>query len=218
MLKKFLLNGKRIPVPIPVKTLPDAIAWIEKHLLRPDCSITRIELDGQDLDTQVDQNGRLPAFVLNEQSDLRVQMDSPLEICLQTIDALRNLSSVIGRNMKPVAVQLWEHKGPKLPVEAKSIFEDLQLTLELFDHVLVLVDKRVELSQAFGLQQQIIKGVAALGLARQHADWRGVARVLLNQIETPVVDLAAELTSLEKSVFEIQADRNLERRAQLQGR
>lgn len=211
MLKKFLLNGKRIPVPIPVKSLPEAVAWIEKHLLRPDCTITRIELDGQDIDCP---DGRLPQIALSEQSDLRVQMDSPLEICLQTIDALRNLSSVIGRNMKPVAVQLWEHKGPKLPVEAKSIFDDIQLMLELLDHVLVLVDKRVELSLALGIQQQISKAISALNLARQNADWRGTARVLLNQLESPVIDLAAELSSLEKSVFEIQADRNLERRAQ----
>lgn len=211
MLKKFLLNGKRIPVPIPVKTLPEAVTWIEKHLLRPDCTITRIELDGRDIDAP---DGKLPQIGLSEQSDLRIQMDSPLEICLQTIDALRNLSSVIGRNMKPVAVQLWEHKGPKLPPEAKSIFEDIQLMLELLDHVLVLVDKRVELSHALGLQQHIAKAIIALNLARQQSDWRGVARVLLNQLEAPVVDLAGELSSLEKSVFEIQADRNLERRAQ----
>ncbi len=208
MLKKILLNGKRIPVPVPIKTLSEAIAWVEKHLLRPDHMITRIQLNGDELEV----GGPFPATVLQDEADLRLKIDSPTDICVQTIDALRNLASVISRNLKPIAVQLWEHKGNRLPLEAKTVMEDIGLMVELFDHVLVLVDKKVDTTNALDLQQKIRKASALLQIALQQTDFKGVARVLLNQLETPVIDLSSELSSLEKSVFEIQADRHLEKR------
>jgi hypothetical protein len=212
MLKKILLNGKKIPVPVPIKTLPQAMAWVQKHLVRPDHVITRLQLDGREIEVQADGIGPLPELALDEQSDLRLKIDSPMEICIQTIDALRNLSSVIGRNLKPVAVQLWEHKGHRIPVEARTVLDDVSLLVELFEHILVLVDKRIDLSNAMSLERQIKKSHAAIGLALQQADWKGLARVLLNQLESPIMEMSAELSSLEKLVMEIEVDRKLERK------
>jgi hypothetical protein len=204
MLKKILLNGKKIPVPVPIKTLPEAIAWVQKHLVRPDHLITRLQLDGREMEIQADGGVVLPALALDENSDLRLKIDSPMEICMQTIDALRNLSAVIGRNLKPVAVQLWEHKGHRMPVETRTVLDDVSLLVELFEHVLVLVDRRVDLSNASSLQSQIGKAHAAIGLAVQQSDWRGLARVLLNQLEAPILEMPA--------VMEIEVDRKVERK------
>lgn len=208
LLKKVLLNGKKIPVPVPIQTLTEAVAWVERHLLRPDHMITRIQLDGKDLEL----GAPLPATSFGEDSDLRFKIDSPTEICVQTIDALRNLAGVISRNLKPIAVLLWELKGNRLPLEVTSVIEDVVLMNELFDHILVLVDKKVEVANAIDLQIKIRKAFAALQVAIQQTDFKGMARVLLNQLETPVNELSAELSSLEKSVFEVQADRHIERR------
>lgn len=211
MLKRITLNGRRVPVPVPIQDLSEAIEWLQRHLVRPDHAITRIELNGEDVEFSSDGECRVAKVPLAENSDLRVKVDSPAEICLQTLDVLRNLSSVIGRNLKPIAVRLWEHKGLKLPVETAAIFDDFGLMQELLDHILLLLDKRVDATNICSIQASLNKAFTALNYAVQSADWKGTAKVLLNQIETPANELANELTSVEKVIFELVADRNMER-------
>lgn len=211
MLKRITLNGRRVPVPVPVQDLSEAVEWLQRHLVRPDHAITRIELNGEDIEFTSDGECRVAPIALSDNSDLRVKVDSPSEICLQTLDVLRNLSSVIGRNLKPIAVKLWEHKGLKLPVETAAIFDDFNLMQELLDHILLLLDKRVDATNLCSLQAQLNRAFSALNLATQSADWKGVAKVLLNQIETPANELSNELSSVEKVIFELVADRNMER-------
>lgn len=213
MLKKLLINGKKIPVPIPIQNLSDAIAWIEKHLVRPEHMITRITLDGRDIDLG-DGPSHLPKQPLTAESDLRCKVDSPMEICVQTIDALRNLSTVIGRNLKPVAVHLWEFKGSRLPPEARTVIDDANLMIDLLEHILVLVDKRVDITNITSLRESIFKAHRAIQAAEAQSDWKGLARVLLQQLEESTSDLATELSSLQKTIYEIQADRNWERKGQ----
>ncbi len=208
MLKRITLNGRRVPVPVPIRVLPEAMQWVSKHLVRPDHAVTRIELNGRDVEFHGDGELVVPALSLDEGSDLRIKVDSPTEICLQTLDVLRNLTSVIGRNLKPVAVQLWEHKGPKLPPETAMTFEDFSLVQDLLDHILVLLDKRVDATNLLSYHAALGKAFSALRLAVQGADWKGAAKVLLNQIETPANELASELTSVEKVIFELQANRD----------
>ncbi|RYZ49947.1 MAG: hypothetical protein EOP07_23685 [Proteobacteria bacterium] len=208
MLKRITLNGRRVPVPVPIRDLSEAVQWVQKHLVRPDHHITRIELNGSDVEFSSDGECHVDAIDLSEGSDLRIKVDSPHEICIQTLDVLRNLSSVVGRNLKPIAVQLWEHKGLKLPPESASVFEDFGLMQELLDHVLLLLDKRVDATNVCSLQSALNKAFTALNYAVQTADWKAAAKVLLNQIETPASELANELTSVEKVIFEILADRS----------
>lgn len=217
MLKKVVLNGKRIPVPVPVLDLAEAIQWIQKHLVRPDHVITRVQLDGRDIDVGVDGEIRLPRTLLNENSDLRCKIDSPQEICLQTIDALKNLSSVVGRNLKPVAVQLWNHKGAKVTAEATAVLEDATLMQELLEHVILLLDRRIDATNLNSYRDSVNKSMTALQYALQHNDWQACAKVLLNQLEAPTLELSSELESLEKVIFEIQADRTYEKRQQQVG-
>lgn len=214
MLKKLLINGKKIPVPVPIQNLADAVAWIEQHLVRPDHTITRITLDGRDIDLGNDDVLRVPALPLTPESDMRCKIDSPMEICIQTIDALRNLSTAIGRNLKPVAVHLWEYKGPRLSAEARAVIEDARLMIELLDHILILIDRRIDITNVNSMRETIEKAHRAIQVAEAHSDWKGMARVLLQQLEQPTLELAHELSSLQKNIYETQADRNWERRAQ----
>ncbi|MES2745659.1 MAG: hypothetical protein V4655_09530 [Bdellovibrionota bacterium] len=217
MLKRMTLNGRRIPVPVPIQDLQEAVEWLQKHLVRPDHAITRIELNGEDIDFSSDGECRVAAVRLAENSDLRVKVDSPSDICLQTLDVLRNLSSVIGRNLKPIAVKLWEHKGSRLPVETAAIFDDFTLMQELLDHILLLLDKQIDATNVCSIQAQLNKAFTALNYAVQSADWKATAKVLLNQIETPANELSNELSSVEKVIFERVADRNMERPRKISG-
>ncbi|MBC7660662.1 MAG: hypothetical protein H7249_13285 [Chitinophagaceae bacterium] len=211
MLKRITLNGRRIPVPVPIRDLGEAVQWVQKHLVRADHAITRIELNGNDINWNTDSDFHVENLPLSDGSDLRMKVDSPHDICLQTLDVLRNLSSVIGNNLKPIAVQLWEHKGPRLPPEAASVFEDFSLMEELLDHVLLLLDKRVDATNVCSLQSVLHKAFTALTYAVGQCDWKATAKVLLNQVENPALELANELSSVEKVIFEIVADRNVER-------
>ncbi len=211
MLKRITLNGRRVPVPVPILNLSEAVEWVQKHLVRPEHSITRIELNGQDVEFSIDGDVRVASLALNDTSDLRIKVDSPSEICLQTLDVLRNLSSVIGRNLKPLAVMLWEYKGSKLPPEMVAVVDDFALMQELSDHILLLLDKRVDATNLLSLHSALSKAFTALHYAIQASDWKAVAKVLLNQIETPALELASELTSVEKVIFELVADRNLDK-------
>lgn len=211
MLKRITLNGRRIPVPVPIRGMVEAVQWVQKHLVRPEHAITRIVLNGQDIDFTNDGEFRVADIDLGEGSDLRIKVDSPHEICLQTLDVLRNLASVIGNNLKPVAVQLWEYKALKLSGENAALFDDFGLMEELLDHVLVLLDKRVDATNLLSLQAALAKAFTSLRAAVQTSDWKAAAKVLLNQVETPSLELASELTSVEKVIFEISVDRNAEK-------
>ncbi|MCX6131794.1 MAG: hypothetical protein NTX25_22390 [Proteobacteria bacterium] len=212
MLKKLLLNGKKIPVPIPIFNLSEAIQWVAQHLLRPDHMITRVQLDGRDIELGGENGLKVQPIQLNEDSDLRCKIDSPMEICIQTIDALRNLSTAIGRNLKPVAVLLWEFKGSRLPNEAGTVFEDVNLMIELLEHILLLIDRRVDTVNVNSIRDAIFKARSSMELASAQSDWKGLARVLLKQLEEPILELSNELSSLQKISYEIQADRNWERK------
>ncbi|MDQ3230566.1 MAG: hypothetical protein M3Q07_02005, partial [Pseudobdellovibrionaceae bacterium] len=186
---------------------------IEKHLLRPDHTITRIILDGREIDLGHEDILRVPALPLTPESDLRCKIDSPMEICVQTIDALRNLSTAIGRNLKPVAVHLWEYKGSRLSMEARAVIEDARLMIELLDHILVLIDRRIDITNVTSIREAIDKAHRAIQIAESQSHWKGLARVLLQQLEEPTLELSNELSSLQKTIYEAQADRNWERRA-----
>jgi hypothetical protein len=64
------------------------------------------------------------------------------------------------------------------------------------------------------MRESIDKSHRAIQVAESHSDWKGMARVLLQQLEQPALELAHELSSLQKNIYETQADRNWERRAQ----
>ena len=50
MLKSITLNRKKIPVPIPLTSLREAIAWVESDLLTQDRTITQVTLDGEEIE------------------------------------------------------------------------------------------------------------------------------------------------------------------------
>ena len=53
MLKNLRINKKKVPVPVPLKSLNDALDWIQDTLVPPEHLITVIELDGQDIDPEL---------------------------------------------------------------------------------------------------------------------------------------------------------------------
>ncbi|SME95605.1 hypothetical protein [Pseudobacteriovorax antillogorgiicola] len=203
MLKTVYLNQKKVPVPIPIKTLYEAIIWIEKHLLRDTQSITRIELDGNLIDFLDEPESKLCAIKLSKSSRLDIQIDSVQEISIQTIDAVRNLCVVMERSLKPLAVKCWQSEGDKeKPTGVSTVEEDLDLILDLISHVEILVRERVSIRNIQLINTQLQHEFEMFRRSVEQQSWKVVAKVLLQKIEPSLGELNHELSMLQNSIFE----------------
>ncbi|MFW7380543.1 MAG: hypothetical protein ACOH5I_17155 [Oligoflexus sp.] len=208
MLKFVILNRKKVPVPVPLKTLQDLISWIEDHLVRKDHTITRIRLDHEDIDFSGQNHILVPAIKLKSDSLVECQIDTPLDIGVQTLDALRNLCMVLERSLKPIAVQCWQIGVNDKPIDLRPLIGDLELIDALLDHLLLIIDVRVDSSNARAFRENLEQGRLALQYAIEISDWKAVARILLKQVEISIADLNQELGFMQKCVFELIADHN----------
>ena len=201
MLRRVFINSKKVPVPVPIKTLDEALAWVEETLVPPGHSITRISLDdrlltGREPDTTVHGDTRLEG-----ESRLEVQIDSPIDLAVQTLDAVRNLASVIGAGLKQLAVDCWQARGNLKPTELDATVNDSQLLGDLIDHVSGIVDhEAVEMAGVLGIGALLKRTTVGLSMARANSDWKGAARILLNKLEPLLKDLVVEAETLHVRV------------------
>jgi hypothetical protein len=196
MLKRVFVNNRKIPVPVPVKTLGDALVFVEQTLVPEGHTVTRVVLDGRTLsEDRLSEHRGTP---LNDESRLEVQVDSPADLAVQTLDALRNLALVIGSGLKPLAVECWQAKATTRPAELDAVTSDLKLILDLIDHLSGLVDAtHIDAAAIQGLSGMVQRVHSSLDLARGNSDWRASARILLNRLEPLLKDLVAEAESLQ---------------------
>lgn len=211
MLKYFFLNQKKIPVPVPIRTLSEAISWVEKHILTQGRVITKIQLDGQLVEVK---DGK--TYQLTENSRLDLKVDTPIELAIQTIDALRNLSNMMQKDLKQFAVTSWQ-SGSKKPVFYDDFEYDLGLMLDLLDHTVVLLTGVCETKNCQNCITELSKVHVALKMAASHSDWKGFARLLLSTLDPKIQELCEELSHLQKLVFEIQAERRYKVRSEQAG-
>ncbi|MBF0441860.1 MAG: hypothetical protein HQK54_08155 [Oligoflexales bacterium] len=206
MLKQVYINKKKIPVPIPIATLGDALQWIEHSLLPKDNTITKIRLDEKELDvTGASVSPKLTASLLSAESRLEVQIDNPLELSIQTIDALRNLIQAMIKNLKPIAVDFWQTASKSVPSDVNTLEEDLELTVDLFSHLAELIDlTEIKMSSAKKTISQINQIKLTINMAKANSDWKGIARILLNKLNPTLSEFNTELSDIQKHIFEMQ--------------
>lgn len=207
MIKKIIINGRTIPVPVPVTTMSQALHWISDTFLTPGKLLTRMLLDGVELE---DFNPDLPAYktaTLAETSQLLLTIDTPIELCIQTLEAVRNLATVVSRGLKPIAVDCWNAKPVDKPVESDSVENDIGLILNLIDHFKVIVDRsHMDFAAIQGIAIMLQQGSVALQMARNNSDWRAFARILLNRIEPLIKDLLNESEAVQVRVLGLIGD------------
>jgi hypothetical protein len=202
MLKRVIINGKRVPVPVPVKTLAEALRWVEETLVPAGHSITRVALDDRQLGDLEPGGGDYGAVKLGEQTKLEVRIDSPVDLAVQTLEAIRNLSAAVGVGLKPLAVELWQARPGHRSPELDGITGDLQLMLDLIDHVTGLVDPmHVDISAAQGIGLLLRRATLGAQMAKSNSDWKGAARILLNRIEPQLKELVNESETLQLRIL-----------------
>ncbi len=202
MLKSLILNKRKIPVPIPIQNLEEAVSWVEQALLSKEQAITKIELDGREVEA-LNNSRQVP---LSGTSRLVVQSDSPLDLALQTVDALRNMLAVIDRGLKPLAVLCWQTLPKHAPEGLGETLSDIDLLLDLLDHVVVLLHERPGAKILEACAEPIIQCRKSLAAAVSQSDWKGAARVLLNQLAEKLEKLNGELGTVQKDLFDWQCN------------
>ena len=198
MLKSVLLNGKKVPVPVPVRTAGEALDWLEKFLVGPKKTVTKIELNGENL-TDASLSERL-----DQSSKLVVQVDSEIDLAVQTIDALRNLTGMMIKDIKHCAVQVYQLKPEDKLDFIDNFVSDLNLALELSEHLLILVNGQISTKYMAKIMDQVGQVTQLIEKSRVNQDWQHLARVILQHLEPNLEAMAVEMSSLQKSIFQLQ--------------
>ena len=206
MLKHIYLNQKKVPVPVPLKNLFDTVGWIEKYMLRDGYAITKVILDGEPIDDFEGGEGFLKSITLSKESRLEFQLDSVQDISIQTIDALRNLTMVLGKSLKTLAVEFWKASDNNLVLDLSPVLEDMDLILDMIAHIELLLQEKVSTANVNILGNSIRDYRQELVKAYEDSDYKLVAKVMLKKIETPLQDLGYELSMLQSSILEKFAD------------
>lgn len=200
MLKKIVVNGKEIPVPIPLLKLNDAMAWLENTLLKKGELITRLMLDNEELSTDNRENWN--KITLSEKSKLFVRCDTPRDLSIQTLDVVRDLSVEIDKRLKFLAVKFWQIPEEQHIKELKNILNDMTLILDLVDHVNGMVDySHADMAALNGCILLFKRVSEHLKMAFEAQDWRQCARILVNRLEPLLKDIIIECESAEIRVF-----------------
>jgi hypothetical protein len=204
MLKQLIANKKKIPVPVPLLTLKDAIGWVESVLVLKDHSITKIELNGKLIEYGVAIDGSPGRTPLTDQSKLEIQIDSPLDLSIQTIDVIRTMAMVMKRSLRVMAVTCWQSSQRTMPAEIDVVASDLGLIRDLVDHLALLLKGAVSISGVETVAVGIDKLKVAMEMAISGSDWQGVAKILLKQLEPKLIELHESLDSLQRNICEYQ--------------
>lgn len=199
MLKRLLVNGKKIPVPIPLGTVGDAMTWLEEHVLSGDQVITKVVVDQAVLElATADLTIAIPS-----DSVLSVTAETPGELSYKMVDAVPNLIQVVTLDLKPLAVTLWQAAGDNvLPEGVLPLIADLHLLADLTEQ-----SRQLPLSDqvATELKERASSLKAAIAQLKKNladGDLRQAARGLLTEVEPCLTGIDACLQGQKDAMDE----------------
>ncbi len=206
MLKKLLVNNRSIPVPVPLKNLDEAVTWIDKTLLKDEEVITQVVLDGRDFSEDGVAISDYKNHLLSGESNLEIRIDSPLELTNQSIETLRNLATVIEKELKPLAVTCWQTTPARVPANYQEVSADLKLMVELGEHIFSLSEPNTDLSILKYLIDKVSDTLIDLNGHSENRRWQEYARVLLNKLEPVIAGILEETSNLQVSIYSHMSD------------
>lgn len=195
MLSRIRINGKSIPVPVPLHTLDAAIRWAEDTLAVNGKIITKIVLDGnQVLSPSRDSNLSSPTnLILTSSSVLELNMETADELLVQSLDTIRHLSTITIDSLKPIAVELWQLESELPPKQLRTICDDLSLISEVLINFREFPsNSELDISPIPGVGSLIAAATEKLTIQIRNRHWREAASTLLNRIEKYLRDALEE--------------------------
>jgi hypothetical protein len=204
MLKRFFLDSKEIPVPIPILTVREAINWIGKSFVKEGMALTSVVVDGDQLIDCLADDKAL-SKTLNAASTFTVKIDSPKSLSIQTLDAIRDLAYVVQRLMREMGVEVWQYAeaGKQAHVDKlKEIGSDIRMILDLIDHLNGMADYTHEdLAAVNGLAHLLRRCVSQYEDFVRGEKWKDVANILVNRFESYLKEMVSESEKLQINII-----------------
>lgn len=201
MLKRLLVNGKKIPVPIPLGTVQEAMTWLEEHVLSGEQVITKVQVDQAVLELATADL----AIAIPSDSLLSVTVETPGELSYKMVDAVPNLIQVVALDLKPLAVKLWQAAGDNvLPEGVLPLIADLHLLADLTEQ-----SRQLPLPEAVAIELKdsasaLKSAIIDLKKSLADGDLRQAARGLLTEIEPCLVGIDTCLKGQKDAMDEAQ--------------
>lgn len=203
MLKKLLLKGKAVPVPVPVFNLQEALLWIDSTLILPGHLLTKVELNGLDITDRL-ASAEIRSLALDGNTQLEIKIESPRDLALQTLDSMHTLCRCIYDSLQPVAIKCWQSSAKKAPKQLLVITHDVDLVISLADHLIHLIDaSREEAAAVRALVGLVGRAKTQLAQAMAANKWSESSTILLNRMEPLLKELVKESENLQLQVFSL---------------
>ena len=185
MLKQLFIGEMRVPIPVPLKTLEQVIRWVGQTLMEKNSILTSIELDGRSI--ELNEQG-FPStdleVILNDNSQLKLTVDSPVTLALEALDAVRELAAALQSSTPKVAVTLWQHRQEKAPTEFLQLQQDQELMVQLLGHIHMLMDtSHINLAPTCALVGLINRMIADFKKYQVRKEWKECAKTLVDRQE-----------------------------------
>ncbi|MDD9952613.1 MAG: hypothetical protein OXT67_13715 [Zetaproteobacteria bacterium] len=204
MLKTVQVGKKKIPVPVPLKHLADAIEWVEDIVVRHEGTLTKVVLDGEEIEDF--HSKKWGKRKLSKSSSLHVQVDSPWNICMEILSTVSDFSEAISQSAHMVAVGIWDTESVIPPQSIVNAYADSLLIVELVQHLSEIVDYTQEdIAGVLGQYYILKRQVDHLGVAMRKKQWRDCARFLVRRVAPILRDLLRECEQLQMSMMASQA-------------
>lgn len=199
MLKFIFLRNQKVPVPVPVADMYEALEWVSEAFCSEDQIITRATLENEDVD--LDAGEDLKTLTLDSESIVTVQIDEAKDLSLQTLEAVKNFSSVVLPRVKQLAVELY--RGPKdsIITEFDEMMLDLEFIFDLRVHINGILNQYHEAMAPFGgLSHLALIVKKDLVSFRSKKMWREASISLLGRLEPFLKELVQEIENLQIKV------------------
>jgi len=199
MLKYLHIKNRRIPVPVPIRNLDEAIAWVAQTFATDEKIITRVVLDGEDID--LDKND-FSARKLSEASELLMHVESHRELSKQSIEVIQNFCTIVLRRLKPLAVFLYNYKEKNIHPSLSEFLEDMAFIRDIRTHLGGILDRyHEELAPFEGLSALCEKVMRDFNMNVQVGNWGVCSEILLNRLEPFMRELQSEIDILNGKIL-----------------
>ena len=186
MIKEIYINGKKIPVPVPLKNISAVIKWINLHFVKDGSLITSVVLEGNEV---FDSKKSLfkKDHVLEPSSRLEILIDTPKNLSIDTIKMLAGITKQVKGKLKPLAVFCWQQgvdSDDDILKFINPLRSDMGIVLDLVEHLNGIVDwQQVEMAPINGIARLLKRVISHFDQAKLEVERRKMAEIMVNRLD-----------------------------------
>lgn len=174
----------------------DALDWFNQTLVGPKEVLTKVILNGEDLD--FDKMDQFYGLELNSATLIELQIDEAKDLSVQTLETLKDFASVVIPRIDTVAVGLYEDAEAKYISEFYEMMQDMEFIFDLRFHLNGILDPfNAQLAAFEGLCH--VATVVKRDLTKLQAakKWPEVSISLVGRLKPFLAELIKEIEELQ---------------------